>query len=324
MAKRDDAASWSLHDLDDSDNNQGVLLDVEPRPGFSPEALSSADIPVIDLRTQFVAPSSRSIFMTSLVRRGWVAGLGSFLLFVVATAVIAAIARPTSVDAVATTLAPSPRAAAPVAEPVTTTATATTTSTTTAAPTTTTSVAPTTVPPYIEPIGDSYEVAILTLHRDGVGPLRIGDPIDVVLGTLAASLGQPNSDSGLVTSVGEYGTCRGTQTRTVRWGSLTTVFQNQADLGPLFFGYRIEGQPAGTDDPAAGLKTVSGLEVGHTVATLVNVYSNAYTVSIANNLADGAEYEIRLGSIVLLRGPLSSTDGDGVVEGIYSPYRCTR
>lgn len=189
---------------------------------------------------------------------------------------------------------------------------------TTATPTTT---ATTAVPP-IEPVGDPIPVEELELGETQIGELEVGDPADVVLGRLAASLGPPAADTGFFTSAGDFGTCPGEEVRIVRFGMLVVVAVRN-DLGEeLFTSYRLDEIFA--DDLAAGpfLATISGLRVGDTVADLQARYS-----SLDIQFFDGTDavfFELRSADDgrLLLYGPVTASGPEGLVRGIYSPDQC--
>ncbi|MDP8958635.1 MAG: hypothetical protein M3N51_05400 [Actinomycetota bacterium] len=189
---------------------------------------------------------------------------------------------------------------------------------TTSIPSTTTSSAP-----FIQPQGEAIPLQQLRLATGGIGPLEMGQPGDEVLPRLSASLGQPDEDSGRITSRGEYGTCAGQQIRLVRWGALLVVvtFDQQGD--GTFGAYRLDST-YGQGGQAAQLQTLSGLQLGEAASTLEAVYQRL-DVQYAQHGNLGPIYEIRnRAGIVLIWGPLTSSQPDGTVRGIYSPNPCVQ
>lgn len=182
--------------------------------------------------------------------------------------------------------------------PATTTAPATTTTTSTIPP-----------PPLPEAIGEPIPVADLQLAAFFMGPLGIGDAADDVLGRLIATFGEPDSHQVID---GTLGLCPGQTGVSTTWGPLAVITADDA-----FVAYRLEDFAA--DHPASALETLSGLQVGDTVADLELIYSGL----IVDLLEAEGRFELSTdGGDLLLWGPVTSVEPEGVVSGIYSPNAC--
>jgi len=199
------------------------------------------------------------------------------------------------------------------------TTTAPTTSTTiatagTAAPTTTTT--PAAAPPTFPgpstwpPLGEALAADEFAMKASGIGPLDIGMPIEEVAGLLRASFGE-------AIAAGIDRVCPPDETYWLQWGDLMVIFDSQ-NPGAEFVSYRNEVSEV--SGPTLGLTTLSGLKVGDTVSDLRDTYQ-AYTISF--ELIDSTPYfRLQAGGDLLLWGPLSNVEADGVIEGIYSPSPC--
>lgn len=220
-----------------------------------------------------------------------------------------------------TTSVAAPAAPVETASPVSPATTARPASPTTAAPPTstssTTTVTTTTLPP-IEPVGEPIATESLSLGAFALGPLRIDDPADSVVGRLVATFGQPDT----VTEAGpEWGLCEGDPGRVVRFGGLAVVLSGDAG-GETFAAYRLEATPG--DVTASELATISGVRIGATFNDLDEAYDTSITQLID---IDGTQSFVVLRSSdrrTLLWGPMSGTDSDAVVTGIYSARPCDR
>jgi hypothetical protein len=213
-----------------------------------------------------------------------------------------------SVAPAATTTAPPSTTAAP---PATTIPPTTTT-------TTTTTITP---PPFIEPIGDPIAIDDLVLSVVGIGPLDFGDSGDQVLGRIAASLGQPGADTGRV-DFGPSDRCEAGTRREVRWGPLTIVTEFDQDGGERFHSFRVDVRDPAVTGPASGLQTLSGLKAGDTVGELQDIYGSGFTIDYTQHEAEGDRFELRSRQGLLLWGPVTSTERDGTVLGIFSTDAC--
>ena len=106
--------------------------------------------------------------------------------------------------------------------------------------------------------------------------------------------------------------------------SCTPMAVVDADGDATFAGYRLDLALGGLDSRASTLATKSGLRAGDTVVDLNAVYS-AFTVSIFDEPEVGLFYEIVSdGGEVLLRGPVTSAEDDGIVTGIWAPDACSQ
>ena len=212
----------------------------------------------------------------------------------------------TTTAAVDTTVPPTSTTAGSTTTPATTATSSTTSSTTT---TTTT-----TLPP-IEPEGDPVALEDLTLGAFTLGPFPFNADVEY-LGRLVASLGQPDAR---VDADTEYGLCPDDTGSAYTWGALTAIFRIEGER-EILVGYRLDETE--TDHPTQAITTRSGLALGDTVEKLDAIYLQS---GLAFKNIDGAPVFILLRSTdnaTLLWGPISSTEQDGLVEGIYSPMAC--
>ena len=227
------------------------------------------------------------------------------------------------------------------------TPTATTAGSTTAAPdatpgvpttienTTPTSGSPATtvavsVPGSFEPYtasGDAIAIPNLAMKVDGLGPISFGTGAREAMGRLIASLGEPDEDTGPVVSTGAYGSCATKLARTVRWGPFVAVVVIDDDSTEIFGGYRLDFAYAveGLGSPATELETLSGLKAGMSVVALQDIYKGfQVTYEVIADL--GTTFQLRSSSSgnLLLWGPVTSDDSNGIVLGIYAPDACGR
>ena len=190
-------------------------------------------------------------------------------------------------------------------EPTTTTAPDATT--TTAGETTTTIPYP--PPASWEAVGDPIASDDLTLKAAGIGPLDFGLTVEEAAGRLTASLGEAEA-------AGVDGLCPPDESYFLQWGELKAIFDG-FEPGSLFVSYRYEDVGSDTE---LGLATLSGLELGDTVAELKQIYS-AFTITF--EVIDGQDhFRLLDGGELLLWGPVTSTSDAGRVAGIYSPSPC--
>jgi hypothetical protein len=186
-----------------------------------------------------------------------------------------------------------------------TTTTEPTTTTEGTSTTTTMAVPPPTVWP---PIGDPIPTDELALRAAGIGPLDIGAGLGEVAGRLTSSLGEAEAS-------GSDAVCE-PEAYWLQWGDLRVVFDGFAS-GATFVSYRYEDVGSETD---LGLTTLSGLALGDTVADLQSIYSS-FTITF--EVIDGQDvFRLVDGGELLLWGPVTSMEPDGVVIGIYSPGPC--
>lgn len=204
-----------------------------------------------------------------------------------------------------------------VAAPTTTVGVTTTEGGTTTVPeATTTTVAETTTtviayppPDAWEPVGEPIDPADLTLKAAAIGPLDFGIATEEAAGRLTASLGEAESS-------GIDGLCPPDESYYLQWGELKAIFDG-AEPDATFVSYRYEDVGSDTE---LGLATLSGLELGDTVADLKRIYSS-FTITF--EVIDGQDhFRLLDGGELLLWGPVTSSDDAGIVVGIYSPTRC--
>lgn len=188
---------------------------------------------------------------------------------------------------------------------------------TTTVPPPPTSTIPTTTlpePAALGPAGEPVPVTKLTLHSGGVGPIEIGTPAPDAVGRLIASLGTPEE---VAIAGEEHGLCAGEDGRLVRWVGLTAIVSGTLGSG-TFVGYRYEEPTVPTSH--LDLATPSGIRLGDAISTLNEVYAT-YSISYESS-GDAATFSLSDGAELLLWGPVSSIEGNGRVEGIYSPPAC--
>lgn len=197
-------------------------------------------------------------------------------------------------------------------------------------PSETTAPTDTTVPPQgpfdpYEAVGEPIPVGELTMGVDAIGPIELGSDAADAVGRLISSLGDPDEDSGPVTSTGAFGVCEGDTERTVRLGALVAVVVVDPDGRETFGGYRLDLAFGGLDSPAVDMKTLSGLGVGDSVRRLQQVYEG-FDIQFLTDPELGDVFELRSGTTgnLLLWGPVNSPEPDGFVRGIYSPDACGR
>ena len=186
---------------------------------------------------------------------------------------------------------------------------------------TTTIAPPTSTLADIDVVGEPLAIQDLLLATNGMGPIGVGDNGTTVLGQMAATFGQPDSDSGTVIATGDFGACPGDPIRVVRFGPLAIIIVDP-DTSPVFAGYRLDLAFGNLESQAAALQTVSGLKAGDTIETLEAIYSG---FDIEYEAAGDTGLVFRLstqGGGLLLWGPVTSTEQDGRISGIYSPDSC--
>ena len=209
---------------------------------------------------------------------------------------------PPTAQTTATTQATAPPTSAPA--PTTTAPPPTTTSPTTTIP----------APSLIGASGDPVVTSRLTLKAGGIGPIETGTPAQEALGRLVASLGAPE-EVGVAGT--EHGLCQGDDGRYVRWAQLTVIVLGTVTDG-TFVGYRYQEPSVPTS--LINLATPSGIRLGDDVATLNETYAS-FTITY-ETVAGATTFRLFEDAELLLWGPVSSTDDNGRIEGIYSPAAC--
>jgi hypothetical protein len=225
--------------------------------------------------------------------------------------------------------------AAPIATTTTSTTEPTDTSpgTPTTAPTATTAASPATtvavsVPGTFEPytsVGELIPFDDLTMKVDGLGPISFGTPAAEAIGRLIASLDDPDEDTGPVVSTGAYGACENKLERIVRWGPFVAIVVVDEDGTETFGGYRLDFSYGEINHQATDLQTLSGLKAGQSVVALEDIYENfSVTYEVIPDL--GTTFQLRSSNSgnLLLWGPVTSDDSNGIVLGIYAPDACGR
>lgn len=186
--------------------------------------------------------------------------------------------------------------------------------------TTTTTATPADFEPY-QAVGQPLPLSDLTLQTSGLGVVALGSDAAEAMGKLIATLGEPTSDTGPITSTGEYGACEGELVRIVKFGALAAIIVVDADGTETFAGYRLDlmYEDAATSI-AVDMETRSGLKLGHNVGDLRRIYESL-DVDIVNDGDFGRVFELRGGSgNLLLWGPVSDSGDEGTdtIIGIYS------
>lgn len=227
-------------------------------------------------------------------------------------------ASPSATTSPTTTNAPSDTSPGP--EPTTVTPT-----TAPAGPGTTVAVSvPGTFEPY-EAVGEPIPFGELTMKVDGIGPISFGTPAQEAIGRLIASLGEVDEDTGPVISTGAFGACEGKLERIVRWGPFVAVVVVDEDGTETFGGYRLDFSYGEINHEATDLQTLSGLKAGQSVVALEDIYSNfSVTYEVIPDL--GTTFQLKSANTgnLLLWGPVTSDDSNGIVLGIYAPDACGR
>jgi transcriptional regulator with XRE-family HTH domain len=134
------------------------------------------------------------------------------------------------------------------------------------------------------------------------------------LGRLVASLGAPE-EVGVAGT--EHGLCEGDDGRYARWAQLTVIVLGTVADG-TFVGYRYQEPSVPTS--LINLATPSGIRLGDDIAALNETYAS-FTITY-ETVAGATTFRLFEDAELLLWGPVSSTDDNGRIEGIYSPAAC--
>jgi len=200
-----------------------------------------------------------------------------------------------------------------------------TTAVTTETSATETTAATTTEPPiefdpYVA-VGNPIPLSELALQTTGIGPIALGSEAADAIGKLVATFGESSSDTGPITSTGEFGACEGQPVRVVKFGALAAIVVIDPDGTEIFSGYRLDLTYEGAaTSGAAELETLSGLKVGYSVSQLRDIYSG-FDIELVSDPALGPIFELRGSSgNLLLWGPVLDTENEGTasIVGIYS------
>jgi hypothetical protein len=189
-----------------------------------------------------------------------------------------------------------------------------TTAPTTEAPTTTTSTLFAAIPP----VGDPIPIEDLTLGAFSLGPLEFGSSSDEALGRLVASLGQPDD----LRDIGEEdGLCPTDVGSEARWGWLTAIFRDDADVDVLV-GYRFVPDPDQPDHETNEMATISGATVGDTLEELRAIY-DPLPITTKNFEGEPGWILTRLSDErTLLWGYAEGPDDDDLLTTIFAPRPC--
>jgi len=173
--------------------------------------------------------------------------------------------------------------------------------------------------------GDPVPIDELTLAVDGVGPIAFGTGAADSIGRLITSLGEPDQDDGPVVSTGAFGSCQGDIERIVRWGPFVAVVIVDPSGSETFAGYRLDFSYGDLNSPATDLATLSGLRAGDPVLRLEQVYE-AFDLRYEVEAELGNTFQLysRNSGNLLLWGPVTSSESNGIVLGIYAPDACDR
>lgn len=283
----------------------------EELPPLTPEIVAAS----VEEREALRAAAGTQLQTAEGPRRPWglLAGAAAALL-VIAIAFSGVFSSNGDADPVASATTTADTTATTNTTAATTTSPTTTTSTTTTTTTSTTTTTTTTLPP-IDAVGNAVAVQDLTLGAFTLGPFGFNDDAPY-LGRLVASLGQPDSR---IEAGTDLGLCEGDVGVAYTWDGFTAIFRIE-DGEELFVGYRLDASDS--DHPTQSITSRSGLEIGHTIATLEAIYLQP---GLTFEEIDGVQHFLLLRSsddATLLWGPVSSDQSDGVVEGIYSPRAC--
>ena len=194
--------------------------------------------------------------------------------------------------------------------------------TTTAAPTETTTPVVADFDPYVA-AGDPVPIDDLTLQVDTIGPIAFGTEANEAVGRLIASLGDPDADDGPMVSSGAFGTCQGDVERLVRWGPFIAIVTVDADGAETFVGYRLDFSYGDLNSPATDLATLSGVRAGDPVLRLEQVYETFdLRYEVMAELGNTFQLYGRNSGELLLWGPVTSSESNGIVLGLYAPDAC--
>lgn len=286
----------------------------EDIPALTPEIVAAST-----LEREATAAATTAAESGDRQRLPWGLLVGAAATIAVAVILFAVLTRDgtdeVAAPTVTTSTAPDTTGTAPTTTAGTTTTPTTAATTTSSTTTTTTTVAPTTTLAPIEAEGEAVPVEDLTLGAFALGPFSFNAE-GAYLGRLVASLGQPDARAAADT---DLGLCAGEEGAAYTWGALTAIFRID-DGREVFVGYRLDD--TGTDHPTQSITTRSGLELGHTVATLDAIYLQS-GLALEDIGGDPGFMLLRsTDSATLLWGPLTSIEQDGRVVGIYSPQSC--
>ena len=157
----------------------------------------------------------------------------------------------------------------------------------------------------------------LVLREDGLGDVLFGVDADQMITYVTQLLGKPDSDSGYIGPVSEFGSCPGTQVRGVRWGDLLLMFGDESEVakGRVHFYSWTYGPVQGIAPVPMGPVTDGDITLGSTVEEILKVYPAA---EIFNDDILGMGFEINR----TLTGTLSNDSANGVVVSMTGGVAC--
>ncbi|MFM8562995.1 MAG: hypothetical protein ACKOCE_03770 [Acidimicrobiia bacterium] len=180
-----------------------------------------------------------------------------------------------------------------------------------AATTTTIAATTTTVP----------KAAELVLSPDSLGSVRFGVDPEGAIVYVTSLLGEPDSDSGYVDAVSDFGFCPGSQVRGVRWGDLLMLFGDDSTVasGRLhFYGWRFGPARSSVHDPM-GPATAGGVTLGSTVNELLAAHPSA---DVVIDDVYGAGFDLDFGGRGLVSGSLTDDSPNGVIVDLFGGVNC--
>ncbi len=254
------------------------------------------------------------------MQKGVLLGLGGAVVLAALTLVVVASrtgdVTTTTVAAAPTTNPPATATTRPTTGTTTTEATTTTTQATTTTEATTTTTEATTTTTVVDP------TAVLVLEPDGLGDIPFGTGAEETIARLRELLGDPDEDSGWISSFSVFGTCPGTEVRMARWQTLEVFFSDgPTDWAPAgvrhFFSY---SNSALIDAPLLDLATREGLRVGSTVADVRAFYGDGAVVS--GDPYFEAQFINDVPGAGFMWGLLSGPDPTDVVQSIQGGVGC--
>jgi hypothetical protein len=180
------------------------------------------------------------------------------------------------------------------------------------------------VPPAIEVERLKLITNGLRVNDNDIPDIVFGQDAPTAMGRLIASFGEPTEDTGWQVSTGQYGVCAGDLERVLLFGPFAAIVTKPGGQ-EVFNGYRHDLNFGDLTNPAAGLETLSGLNVGASVAELQSTYSGEL-VTFSTDPRLGEIYEVRgsTSGSLLLWGPVEGPDDTDRVIGIYAPDVCSR
>lgn len=218
------------------------------------------------------------------------------------------------------TAGPTTSTAPTTTRPETTATTAPTTTPTSRSPTTTTTTAPETTATS-EPPTTTTTLAPLVLQAAGLGPVSFGATPEETISEVSARLGSADSDSGWVSSRGNFGTCPGSIVRVVRWDSLRVFFSDgPTEFGEDFHHFFYYSQSFVDTDVLIDLTTSAGIGIGSTVAELTDAYGAR--LEIESTSPFGVTFAVRPGGPGLLSGTLTESVPEGEVTSLAGGFGC--